>query len=103
MPRTSPSPPTASDVARIIALDDRVVRNLHITECYADLSAALRARTGSCVDWCGFSRTFPWTPGPIRRNWPPSSPAFVRGSRRAGAPRPDSRFAALAPGTLPLQ
>lgn len=32
-----------------------VIRNLEITECYADLSAAMRARTGGAADWCTFA------------------------------------------------
>jgi hypothetical protein len=32
-----------------------VIRNLEITECYADLSAAMRTRTDGAVDWCTFA------------------------------------------------
>ena len=34
---------------------DPIIRNLQITECYADLSAAMRARTGGWADWCTFA------------------------------------------------
>ncbi len=47
--------PSVADVARIAALDNPVIRNLEITECYADLSAAMRARTGGAADWCTFA------------------------------------------------
>src|SRR5687767_9032017 len=47
--------PNVADVARIAAIDNRVIRNLEITECYADLSAAMRARTGGAADWCTFA------------------------------------------------
>lgn len=47
--------PTVSAVARIAAMENPVIRNLEITECYADLSAAMRARTGSAADWCTFA------------------------------------------------
>jgi len=42
--------------ATVIAdIRDPVIRNLQITECYADLSAAMRARTGGWADWCTFA------------------------------------------------
>src|SRR5215207_4847623 len=47
--------PSVADVARIAAIDNPVIRNLEITECYADLSAAMRARTGGAADWCTFA------------------------------------------------
>ncbi len=47
--------PTVADVARIAAMRDRVLRNLEITECYAQLSQAMRARTGGDANWCTFA------------------------------------------------
>jgi hypothetical protein len=47
--------PTVTDVARIAAMRDRVLRNLEITECYAQLSSAMRARTGGDANWCTFA------------------------------------------------
>jgi len=47
--------PRVEDVDRIAAMADPVIRNLEITECYADLSAAMRARTVSAADWCTFA------------------------------------------------
>ena len=49
------SAPTAADVARIAAMGDRVVRNLEITQCYAELSRAVAVRTGSAANWCTFA------------------------------------------------
>ena len=49
------APPQVSDVEQIAALDNPVIRNLQITQCYADLSAAMRARTGTAADWCTFA------------------------------------------------
>ena len=46
---------TETDVSRIAAIGNRVIRNLEITNCYADLSAAFRARTGAGADWCTFA------------------------------------------------
>ena len=46
---------TEADVSRIAAIGNRVIRNLEITNCYADLSAAFRARTGAGADWCTFA------------------------------------------------
>jgi hypothetical protein len=42
-------------IAAIAAIRNRVIRNLEITQCYADLSEALRARTGDAADWCTFA------------------------------------------------
>jgi hypothetical protein len=44
-----------SDVARIAAMDNPVLRNLEVTECYADLSEGMRARIGGAADWCTFA------------------------------------------------
>ena len=44
-----------ADVLRIAAIGNRVIRNLEITKCYADLSAAFRARSGTGADWCTFA------------------------------------------------
>lgn len=45
-------PPTVADVQRIAALDDPVVRNLQITQCYHDLSRAMARLTGPGANWC---------------------------------------------------
>jgi hypothetical protein len=50
-----PLPPTTDDVDRIAAIDDPIVRNLRITDCYARLSTAVAERTGSCSNWCTFA------------------------------------------------
>src|SRR5262249_22319770 len=44
--------PRVEDVDRIAAMIDPVIRNLEITECYADLSVDMRGRTGGAADWC---------------------------------------------------
>jgi hypothetical protein len=46
---------TEAEVSRIAAIDNRVIRNLEITKCYAELSAAFRARAGTGADWCTFA------------------------------------------------
>jgi hypothetical protein len=46
---------TEAEVSRIAAVGNRVIRNLEITKCYADLSAAFRTRTGAGADWCTFA------------------------------------------------
>src|ERR1700741_1596375 len=51
----SSSAPTVDTVAIIAAMNNPVVRNLQITQCYAELSAAMRARTGSAADWYTFA------------------------------------------------
>lgn len=56
MSQPSPTPPPGvADVARIVAISNRVIRNLEITQCYAELSAAMRARTGAAANWCTFA------------------------------------------------
>lgn len=47
--------PGVAEVDRIEALADPVVRNLRITQCYHELSAALAGRTGPCANWCTFA------------------------------------------------
>jgi len=47
--------PRPTDVARIAAIGNRVVRNLEITQCYAELSHAMRLRTGEAANWCTFA------------------------------------------------
>jgi hypothetical protein len=47
--------PTPEDVQRIAALQDPVIRNLQITQCYHELSAAFAAHTGPSANWCTFA------------------------------------------------
>ena len=47
--------PSEQDVANIAAIQDRVIRNLEITACYAELATAMRARLGAAADWCTFA------------------------------------------------
>jgi hypothetical protein len=47
--------PTLKDVERIAAMPDPVLRNLLITACYYDLSAAMTARLGPVANWCTFA------------------------------------------------
>jgi len=47
--------PQVEDVDRIAAMVNPVIRNLEITECYAELTAAMRARSGGAADWCSFA------------------------------------------------
>jgi hypothetical protein len=51
---TSNPIPTTADVDRIAALSDVVIRNLQITQCYHELSAAMPARA-SGANWCTFA------------------------------------------------
>jgi hypothetical protein len=54
-PVVSNAAPTVADVAAIAELDNPVLRNLRITQCYAELSSAMRARTDNSADWCTFA------------------------------------------------
>ncbi|WP_128547658.1 hypothetical protein [Larkinella soli] len=47
--------PTPAAVERIAAVTDPVVRNLQITQCYHELSAAFVERTGAGANWCTFA------------------------------------------------
>lgn len=51
---TVPSP-TPDEVARIGSLADPVLRNLQITQCYQELSDALRALLPGNANWCTFA------------------------------------------------
>ncbi len=48
------TPPTIADVERIAALDQPVIRNLQITQCYCEISAPFAKRT-SAANWCTFA------------------------------------------------
>ena len=50
-----PPCPQVAEVEQIAAIDNPVIRNLQITQCYADLSAAMCERTGTAADWCTFA------------------------------------------------
>ena len=45
-------PPTVAEVRTICKIEDALVRNLRITECYHRLSQALAERTGPGANWC---------------------------------------------------
>ncbi|MCF6154644.1 MAG: hypothetical protein E3K36_05210 [Candidatus Brocadia sp.] len=47
--------PTITEVDRISAIQDPILRNLQITQCYHELSAVLSERTGLSANWCTFA------------------------------------------------
>jgi hypothetical protein len=47
--------PSVDDIDRIAHLADPVVRNLQITQCYFEISRALRPLTGAYSNWCTFA------------------------------------------------
>lgn len=47
--------PAEQDTARIAAVEDVIVRNLLITQCYHELAVALQRRTGTGANWCAFA------------------------------------------------
>jgi hypothetical protein len=49
------SAPTPKDIHRISTLDNPVIRNLQITQCYHELSSAFTSRTGKVANWCTFA------------------------------------------------
>jgi hypothetical protein len=52
MPTTSPA---ITDIERIAAQPNPVLRNLQITQCYHELAAVLAERTGWSANWCAFA------------------------------------------------
>ena len=44
-----------AEVDRIAVLNDPIIRNLQITQCYHELSSALAERTGTHANWCTFA------------------------------------------------
>ena len=47
--------PDVHEVKQIAAHSDPIIRNLQITQCYHELSAALAERTGPSTNWCTFA------------------------------------------------
>ncbi len=47
--------PSPAEVDRIGAIADPLLRNLHITQAYHELSAAFIRRTGERANWCSFA------------------------------------------------
>jgi hypothetical protein len=47
--------PTVDDVRRIAAIENPVIRNLEITQCYSRLAAAFAARSGEGANWCTYA------------------------------------------------
>ena len=47
--------PSVAEVERIAAQTAPVLRNLQITQCYCELSAAFARRTGLAANWCTFA------------------------------------------------
>jgi len=52
---TEPAPPNVAEVRRIERIENPVIRNLEITECYAELAAGMAARAPGCCNWCTFA------------------------------------------------
>ena len=46
---------SVTEVATIGAIDDPVIRNLRITQCYHELSAAIAERASPGANWCTFA------------------------------------------------
>src|SRR6187431_1673137 len=47
--------PAIEEISRIAAMTEPVLRNLHITQCYCELSAAFANRMKSGANWCTFA------------------------------------------------
>jgi hypothetical protein len=46
---------TPDDIDRVVVMADLVIRNLHITQAYHELSAATTARLGPVANWCTYA------------------------------------------------
>jgi hypothetical protein len=53
--KTAGPAPSVEDVRRIAALENPVVRNLAITQCYSRLAAAFAARGAGGANWCTYA------------------------------------------------
>jgi hypothetical protein len=49
------SAPEVDEVERIAGLDDPIVRNLQITQCYHEISQSIARLTGYSANWCSFA------------------------------------------------
>lgn len=49
------NPPAPEEIQKIVAMPDRVQRNLEITRAYHRLSTAMAIRTGACLNWCSYA------------------------------------------------
>lgn len=47
--------PSVADVQRIATIEDPVIRNLQITQCYHELAAVMARYTGPVANWCTFA------------------------------------------------
>ena len=47
--------PTVGEVDAIAAMDDPIVRNLRITQCYHELSRCVAVRVAPGANWCTFA------------------------------------------------
>src|SRR5678810_910829 len=46
---------TVEQINQIASLNDAVLRNLQITQCYYELSVVFAKRMGTCSNWCTFA------------------------------------------------
>jgi len=49
------APPDVAETQRIAAIENPVIRNLEITECYAQLAAGMATRAAGCSNWCTYA------------------------------------------------
>jgi hypothetical protein len=49
------SPPDVAEAQRIAGIENPVIRNLEITECYARLAAGMATRAPACSNWCTYA------------------------------------------------
>lgn len=49
------APPTVAEVRLISRIDEAIIRNLRITDCYYRLSTSFGERVGSGANWCTFA------------------------------------------------
>jgi hypothetical protein len=54
-PAARAAPPDVTEAQRIAAIENPVIRNLEITECYAQLAAVMATRAPGCSNWCTYA------------------------------------------------
>jgi hypothetical protein len=89
--------PGTADIVRIAGQPDDVIRNLAITQCYHELSTAVRAHTGEGANWCTFAT---WASKQAGQTIRKEDLAGVLRDRLGGVP--DQSLAALASALRPL-
>lgn len=92
----SKSSPTLAEIDQISGIDDPVIRNLRITQCYHELSAVFATRIGTSANWCTFATWASKQAGQTIRKEDLKRTLEIQLSREAAPLQAASNFAASA-------